>query len=131
MNSDWKCIYEERFSGLEADVAELKARLNSKKEDIQSINKELLYDRQQQTELIEKVAKVVTLIEESQKQRSANNKKLEEVEKKIDKLQSEITDNKQDMVALSSSLSSFRNTMIGSIPVISILVTVALHFLPF
>lgn len=131
MNSDWKCIYEERFSGLEADVAELKARLDSKREDIQGINKELLYDRQQQTELIEKVAKVVTLIEESQKQRSANNKKLDDLEKKIDNLQNELTDNKQDMVALSSSLSSFRNTMIGLIPVISILVTVVLHFLPF
>lgn len=131
MNSDWKCIYEERFSGLEADVAELKARLESKKEDIQGINKELLYDRQQQTELIEKVAKVVTLIEESQKQRSANNRKLDELEKKIDNVQNEITDNKQDMVALSSSLSSFRNTMIGLIPIISILVTVVLHFLPF
>lgn len=131
MNSDWKCIYEERFSGLEADVAELKARLDSKKEDIQGINKELLYDRQQQTELIEKVAKVVTLIEESQKQRSANNKKLDDLEKKIDNLQDELADNKQDMVALSSSLSSFRNTMLGLIPVISILVTVVLHFLPF
>lgn len=130
MSSDWKCIYEERFSGLEADVAELKARLDSKKEDIQGINKELLYDRQQQTELIEKVAKVVTLIEESQKQRTANNKKLDDLEKKIDNLQTELTNNKQDMVALSSSLSSFRNTMIGLIPVISILVTVVLHFLP-
>lgn len=131
MNSDWTCIYEERLSGLEADVAELKARLDSKKEDIQGINKELLYDRQQQTELIEKVAKVVTLIEESQKQRTANNKKLDDLEKKIDNLQTELTNNKQDMVALSSSLSSFRNTMIGLIPVISICVTVALHFLPF
>lgn len=130
MSSDGKCIYEERFSGLEADVAELKARMDSKKEDIQGINKELLYDRQQQTELIAKVAKVVTLIEESQKQRSANNKKLDDLEKKIDNLQTEISDNKQDIVALSSSLSSFRNTMIGSIPVISIIVTVILHFLP-
>ena len=130
MSSEYTCIYEERLSGLEADVAELKARLDSKKEDIEGINKELLYDRQQQTELIAKVAKVVTLIEESQKQRSANNKKLDDLEKKIDNLQTEITNNKQDMVALSSSLSSFRNTMIGLIPFISILVTVALHFLP-
>ena len=48
------CYYEERFSRLEQDVAELKARMDVKKEDIHDINKELAHDRQQQMELIEK-----------------------------------------------------------------------------
>ena len=128
--TEHNCCYQERFSKLEADVAELTARLDSKKEDIYSINKELLRDRQQQMELIEKVTEVTVLLKEGKEQRASNNKKLDELEKKIDNLQTEITDNKQDMVALSSSLSSFRNTMLGLVPVVSILVTVVLHFLP-
>ena len=116
------CIYEKRFATLESEVVELKARLDSKKDDIYSINNELLRDREQQSELIEKVTKVTVLLEEGQKQRSDNNKKLEESEKKIDKLQT-------DMTALSSSLNSFRNTIIVLIPVISIMVTIVLHFL--
>lgn len=129
--NDHSCIYEKRFSQLEADIAELNARLDGKKEDIYSINKELLRDRQQQMELIEKVTEVTVLLKEQKEQRASNNKKLSDLEEKIDKLQDEITDNKQDMVALSSSLNSFRNTMLALIPVISILVTVVLHFIPF
>lgn len=128
--SNEHCIHEQRFADLEADVAELKARADSKKEDIYNINKELLRDRQQQMELIEKVTEVTVLLKEGKEQRAANNNKLEELEKKIDNVQEEITNNKQDMVALSSGLSSFRNTMLALIPVISIVVTVLLHFLP-
>lgn len=116
------CFYEKRFANLESDIAELKARMDSKKDDIYNLNKELLRDHQQQEELIEKVTRVTVLLEEGQKQRDNSNKKLDESERKIDKLQT-------DMTALSSSLNSFRNTIIVLIPVISIIVTVVLHFL--
>lgn len=151
MNPEWKCIYEERFSKVEADVAEINARLDSKKEDIQSINKQLLYDHQQQTELIENVARLVVLVEEGGRQRSINNSKLDELEKKIDKLQEEIVSNKdsvaesanrrinklqeevsankETVTELTSSLNSFRNTMLALIPIISIAVGVLLHFI--
>lgn len=151
MNQEWKCIYEERFSKVEADVAEINARLDSKKEDIQTINKQLLYDRQQQTELIENVARLVVLVEEGGRQRSINNSKLDELEKKIDKLQEEIVSNKdsvaesankrinklqeevsankETVTELTSSLNSFRNTMLALIPIISIVVGVFLHFI--
>ena len=129
MNDNCICIHEERFATVESDVAELKARLDSKRDDIHSINNELLRDRQHQTELLEKVTRVTVLLEEGQKQRTANNDKLTELEDKIDKLQDEIVDNKQDIVALSSSLSSFRNTMVGLIPIVSIIISVVLHFI--
>ena len=130
MNDNCICIHEERFATIESDVAELKARLDSKRDDIHSINNELLRDRQHQTQLLEKVTRVTVLLEEGQKQRTANNSKLTELEDKIDKLQDEIVDNKQDIVALSSSLSSFRNTMLALIPIVSIIISVVLHFIP-
>lgn len=129
MNDNCICIHEERFATVESDVAELKARLDSKRDDIHSINNELLRDRQHQSELLEKVTRVTVLLEEGQKQRTANNGKLTELEDKIDKLQDEIVDNKQDIVALSSSLSSFRNTMLALIPIVSIIISVVLHFI--
>ena len=115
--------YDERLRVMEKDIAQLKARMDSKKEDIYSINKELLRDHQQQEELIEKVTRVTVLLEEGQKQRASNNKQLNEAERKIDKLQT-------DMTALSASLNSFKNTIIVMIPVVSIIVTVLLHFFP-
>lgn len=118
------CVYEKRLSDIEADIAELRARMDSKKDDIYNLNKELLRDHQQQEELIEKVTRVTVLLEEGQKQRDINNKKLEDAERKIDHLQT-------DMTALSSSLNSFRNTIIVLIPIISIIVTVVLHFVHF
>ena len=124
MNDDHTCIYEKRFSELESSIAELKARMDNKKEDIYSINKELLRDHQQQEELIEKVTRVTVLLEEGQKQRASNNKQLNEAERKIDKLQT-------DMTALSASLNSFKNTVIVLIPIISVIVTIVLHFFPF
>lgn len=123
------CLYEERFAKLESDVAELNARLDSKKEDIHSINDELVRDRQLQSELIEKVTTVTVLLKESQKQRAANNAKLGELESKIDKLQDELTNNKEDVIELTSSLNSFRNTVIALVPIVSIIVGIILHFM--
>lgn len=123
------CIHEERFANLEADVAQLQARLDGKRDDIHVINKELLRDRQQQTELIESVTRITVILEQQQKSREANNKQLKELEKKIDKLQEELTDNKEDVIELTSSLNSFRNTMLALIPVITVVVTIVLHFI--
>ena len=116
------CFYEKRFSHLEQEVAELKARMNSKRENIDSINAELSQDRQHQIELIEKVAEVTVLLKEGQRQREANNKRFDTLETKVDKLQDELTD-------LHSSQRSFRNTIIALIPIISIIVGIILHYI--
>ena len=116
------CLYEKRFSHLEQEVAELKARMNSKRENIDNINAELSQDRQHQIELIEKVAEVTVLLKEGQRQRESNNKRFDTLEKKVDKLQDELTD-------LHSSQRSFRNTIIALIPIISIIVGVILHYI--
>lgn len=122
------CCNQERFASIEADLAELKARMDSKHENIHSINEELSHDRQQQTELLEKVTTVTVLLQQGKEQRDDNNKKLGDLEDKIDALQSELSNNKKDVVELTSSLNSFRNTMLALIPIISILVGVILHF---
>lgn len=122
LNLSEKCIYEERFAKLEKDVAELNVKMDTKRDNIHTINKELLQDRHHQQELIEKVTKVTVLLEENQKLRVDDNEKMKQLEEKIDKLQEEVT--KQ-----SSSLNSFRNTMITLIPIISIIVGIVLHFL--
>ena len=122
MTSNHICIHEQRFADLESDVAELKAKSDSKQSDIININKELIRDRQQQTELLEKVTKVTVLLEESQKTRDDNNKKIEELEKKVDTLQDTV-------IQLNSSLGSFKNTMLALIPIISIIVGIVLHFI--
>ena len=121
-NNIHSCCHEERLAHIESEIAEINARLDSKKDDIHQIQIEK--DRQQelQTELIEKVTRVTVLLEEGQKQREMNNTKLAEAEKKIDQLQKDVT-------SLSSSLNSFRNTVLALIPVISIIVGVVLHFI--
>ena len=116
------CIYEERLIRIEKDIAELQVKMDTRKDSIYTLNKELLHERNNQQELLEKVTKVTVLLEESQKQRQDNNDKIKALEDKIDNLQEEVTQQ-------SSSLSSFRNTMLAMIPVISIIVGVALHFL--
>ena len=116
------CIYEERLIRIEKDIAELQVKMDTKKDSIYTLNKELLHERNNQQKLLEKVTKVTVLLEESQKQRQDNNDKIKALEDKIDKLQEEVTQQ-------SSSLSSFRNTMLAMIPVISIIVGVVLHFL--
>ena len=84
------CLYEERFANIEKENAELKARMDSKKEDIHLINKELVADRQQQIELIEKVTEVTVLLRASQKQREESNeltdKKFDELKETVDLL---------------------------------------------
>jgi len=119
---EYVCMHESRLTSIERDIAELQARVDGKKEDIHEINKELLRDRKQQTELLEKVTRVTVLLEEGQKQRADNNSKLEEAERKIDNLQNDLT-------AIQSSLNSFRNTVIVSVPIISIIVSIILHFI--
>lgn len=116
------CYYEQRFSRLEQEVAELKARMNNKRENIENINTELSQERQHQIELIEKVAEVTVLLKEGQRQRESNNKRFDDIEKKVDKLQDELTD-------LHASQRSFRNTIIVLIPIISIIVGVILHYI--
>ena len=124
------CIYEERLAHIESEQAQLKARMDNKKEDIHSINKELIADRQQQIELIEKVTEVTVLLKASQEQREAHNKKFEDLEEKVDKLQTELTDTKEQLTDFVASQRSFRNTMVIGIPItISFVVGIIFHIL--
>lgn len=128
-NGQQHCIYEERFANIEKDVAELKARMDNKKEDIHDINKELAQDRQQQMELIEKVTEVTVLLKAGQEQREQNNKKFEALEAKVDNLQTELTDTRQQLTDFVSSQRSFKSTVLAAIPVTAILVTILLHYM--
>ena len=123
------CYYEERLSRIEQDVAELKARMDVKKEDIHEINKELANDRQQQLQLIEKVTEVTVLLKASQEQRKANNKKFEDIEDKVDQLQSELVDTKKQLTDLIASQRSFRNTIIVGVPIIVGVIGLLFHFI--
>ena len=127
------CLYEKRFSRIEQDVAELKARMDVKKEDIHSINTELAQDRQQQMELIEKVTEVTVLLRAGQEQREENNKKFDDLEKKVDKLQTELTETKEQVTDFIASQRSFKNTMLAlfgiGTPIIAVIVTVILHYI--
>lgn len=128
------CLYEERFANIEKENAELKARMDSKKEDIHDINKELLADRQQQIELIEKVTEVTVLLKASQKQRTENNKatddKIEELKETVDSLQNELSETKTELTDFVASQRSFRSTVaIGAPIIISIVVGVLFKFL--
>ena len=123
------CYYEERFSRLEQDVAELKARMDVKKEDIHDINKELVSERQQQMELIEKVTEVTVLLKASQEQRRTNNKRFDDIEDKVDALQTELTETKEQITDLIASQRSFRNTVIVGVPIIIGVVGLIFHFI--
>ena len=128
------CYYEERISNLERDVAELKARMDNKKEDIHDINKELQYDRKQQIELVEKVTEVTVLLKAGQEQRDANNqlnsKKFEDLEEKVDHLTTELNSTKEQLTDFVASQRSFRNTVaIGAPIIISIIVGVIFKFI--
>ena len=123
------CYYEERFSRLEQDVAELKARMEVKKEDIHDINKELINERQQQIELIEKVTEVTVLLRASQEQRKANNKRFDDIEDKVDVLQTEITETKEQLTDLVASQRSFRNVVIVGVPIIIGIIGLIFHFI--
>ena len=128
-NETQSCYYEERFSRLEQDVAELKARMDVKKEDIHDINKELVNERQQQMELIEKVTEVTVLLRASQEQRKANNKRFDDIEDKVDKLQNELTETKDTITDLIASQRSFRNTVIVAVPIILTIMGLVFHFI--
>ena len=128
------CYYEERFSRLEQDVAELKAQMNNKKEDIHLINKELSADRQQRIKLIEKVTEVTVLLKASQKSRDENNtaidKKFKDLEDKFDKVSDELAETKEQLTDFVASQRSFRNTVaIGAPIIISIVVGVLFKFI--
>lgn len=123
------CYYEERFSRLEQDVAELKARMDVKKEDIHDINIELAQDKQQQIELIEKVTEVTVLLRAGQEQRELNNQKMNELEKKVDKLQNDLTETNDRITDLIASQRSFRNTVIVGVPIIIGVVGLIFHFI--
>ena len=123
------CYYEERFSRLEQDVAELKARMDVKKEDIHDINKVIAQDRQQQIELIEKVTEVTVLLKASQEQRKLNNKKFDDIEDKVDQLQTEITETKEQLTDLIASQRSFRNVVIVGVPMAIGIIGLIFHFI--
>ena len=123
------CYYEERFSRLEQDVAKLKARMDVKKENIHEINKELTNDRQQQMELIEKVTEVTVLLKAGQEQRQANTKRFDDLEDKVDQLQSELVDTKKQLTDLIASQRSFRNTIIVGVPIIVGIISLIFHFI--
>jgi len=128
------CLYEERFSNLERENAELKARMDSKKENIHDINKELATDRQQQIELIEKVTEVTVLLKAGQKSRDENNKdfekKFKDLEEKFDKVSDELAETKEQLTDFVASQRSFRNTVaIGAPIIISIIVGVLFKFI--
>lgn len=122
MTNTHQCIHEERFSNIEKDLAEVTAKLENKKDNIYTINKELLNEREQLTSLLKEVTELKVLIEQSQIQRLENNNKLNDAEKKIDKLQTDVT-------SLASSLNALKTVVIVAVPIISIIVTIALHFL--
>lgn len=128
------CLYEQRFSSIEQELAELKARMDNKKEDIHSINKELVHDREQQIALIEKVTEVTVLLKASQKSRKENNKdiekKFEDLEDKFDKVSAELAETKEQLTDFVASQRSFRNTVaIGAPIIISIIVGVIFKFI--
>ena len=113
MTADHRCHYEERFAHLEAELAEVNAKLESERER----------QNQMQMELIEKVTTVTVLLKQGQQQRKNNNKKIDDLEKKVDKLQNDFT----DFVA---SQRSFRNTVIVGVPIaISIIVGIVFKFI--
>ncbi|MBQ6443388.1 MAG: hypothetical protein IJJ11_01770 [Methanosphaera sp.] len=128
------CLYEERFANLERENAELKARMDSKKENIHDINKELATDRQQQIELIERVTEVTVLLKAGQKSRDENNeaidKKFQDLEEKFDKVSDELAETKEQLTDFVASQRSFRNTVaIGAPIIISIIVGVLFKFI--
>ena len=128
------CLYEERFANLERENAELKARMDSKKENINDINKELATDRQQQIELIERVTEVTVLLKAGQKSRDENNeaidKKFRDLEEKFDKVSAELAETKEQLTDFVASQRSFRNTVaIGAPIIISIVVGVLFKFI--
>ena len=103
--------------------------MDNKKEAVHDINKEIANDRRQQIELIEKVTEVTVLLRAGQEQREANNKKFEDLEKKVDNLQTELTETKEQITDLIASQRSFRNTVVVGVPIIIGVVGLIFHFI--
>ena len=123
------CIHEERFAHIESELAEVNARLESKKEDIHQIQAERDRQNQLQMELIEKVTEVTVLLRASQEQRKANNKRFDDIETKVDQLQNELTETKDTITDLIASQRSFRNTVIIGVPIILTIFGLIIHFI--
>lgn len=126
------CIQQEKITSLEKEIidlkaenAELSARVDGKKDDIYSINKELIRDRETQIKLLTEVTELKTLLKKSQEDREANDNEIKELKDEISALKLGFTDFK-------SSVNSFRNTMLTifgvGTPIVTLVVTVILKF---
>ncbi|MBQ8017571.1 MAG: hypothetical protein IJ672_10440 [Methanobrevibacter sp.] len=126
------CIQQEKITSLEKEIidlkaenAELSARVDGKKDDIYSINKELIRDRETQIKLLTEVTELKTLLKKSQEDREANDNEIKDLKDEISALKLGFTDFK-------SSVNSFRNTMLTifgvGTPIVTLVVTVILKF---
>jgi len=126
------CIQQEKITSLEKEIidlkaenAELSARVDGKKDDIYSINKELIRDRETQIKLLTEVTELKILLKKSQEEREANDNEIEGLKNEITALKLGFTDFK-------SSVNSFRNTMLTifsvGTPIVTLVVTVILKF---
>lgn len=131
-HENYPCIQQEKIASLEkeiidlkADNAELSARVDGKKDDIYSINKELIRDRETQIKLLTEVTELKTLLKKSQEDR-------EDSEDEIKALKDEISALKLGFTDFKSSVNSFRNTMLTifgvGTPIVTLVVTVILKF---
>ena len=126
------CIQQEKITSLEKEIihlkaenAELSARVDGKKDDIYSINKELIRDRETQIKLLTEVTELKILLKKSQEDREANDNEIEGLKNEITVLKLGFTDFK-------SSVNSFRNTMLTifsvGTPIVTLVVTIILKF---
>lgn len=116
---------EKQITNLRAENAELNARLDGKKDDIYSINKELVRDRETQIQLLTEVTALKTLLEQSQQERKENDNEIKALKDEVSALKLGFTDFK-------SSVNSFRNTILTifgvGTPIITLVVTIILKF---
>lgn len=126
------CIQQEKITSLEKEIidlkaenAELSARVDGKKDNIYSINKELIRDRETQIKLLTEVTELKTLLKKSQEEREANDDEIKALKDEISALKVGLTDFK-------SSVNSFRNTMLTifsvGTPIVTLIVTAILNF---
>ena len=126
------CIQQEKITSLEKEIidlkaenAELSARVDGKKDDIYSINKELIRDRETQIKLLTEVTELKTLLKKSQEERETNDNEIKALKDEISALKLGFTDFK-------SSVNSFRNTMLTifgvGTPIVTLVVTIILKF---
>ncbi len=131
-NNEYICIQKEKITSIEKDItdlkaetAELNARLDNKKDDIYSINNELIRDRETQTKLLTEVTELKVLLKQSQEDRKNNSEEIVALRDAVNNLETKFT-------AFQSSVNSFKNTMLTifgvGTPIISIIVAVILHF---